>query len=72
MVFSLSSPLLLLSHPGATLPHLGVKPLQSFQKSWGQVSLLVTGLSLWNQVIILCLFVACLPGLKIALEQYHF
>lgn len=61
MVFSLSLPLLVPSC--LTPPHLGVKPLQSFQKSWEQVLLLVTALSLWNQLIILPLFVACLLGL---------
>ena len=59
MVFSLSSPLLVLSHPRVALPSLAVKPLQSSQKNEGQVSLLMTGLSLCNQSFILCLFVAC-------------
>lgn len=61
MVFSLSLPALVPSCP--TPPHLGVKPRPSLQKSWEQVLLLVTALSLWNQLIIFSLFVACLLGL---------
>ena len=51
MVFSLSSPLLLLSHPRVTLPCQAVKPLQSSQKNEGPVSLLITGLSLATKVL---------------------